>query len=114
MIFWPHEDGGLQWRSNHNRKKAGIASPDITTMEVIVDGYPALSDLNSPLQEDTMNKKFLTASTIILFLVLFNVGYVFHELLMGDWFRVQEAAIARENYIIPYIAIAFELSSEPV
>lgn len=54
-----------------------------------------------------MNKKFLTISTIILFLVLFNVGYVFHELIMGDWFRVQEAAIARENYVIPYIAIAF-------
>lgn len=54
-----------------------------------------------------MNKKFLIASTAILFLVLFNVGYVFHELVMGDWFRVQEAAIAREQFIIPLIAIAF-------
>jgi hypothetical protein len=54
-----------------------------------------------------MSKKFLTASTAILFLVLFNVGYVFHELLMGDWFRIHEAAIARENFIIPLIAIAF-------
>ena len=54
-----------------------------------------------------MNNKYLTASTVILFLVLFNVGYVFHELIMGDWFHIQEAAIARENFIIPYIAIAF-------
>jgi hypothetical protein len=54
-----------------------------------------------------MNKKFLVGSTAILFLVLFNVGYVFHEVLMGDWFRVEEAAIAREHFIIPFIAIAF-------
>jgi hypothetical protein len=54
-----------------------------------------------------MSKKFLIASTAILFLVLFNVGYVFHEPLMGEWFRVQESAIARDQFIIPLIAIAF-------
>ena len=54
-----------------------------------------------------MSKKFLTASTIILFLVLFNIGYVFHELVMGDWFRIHEAAIARAEFIIPLIATAF-------
>jgi hypothetical protein len=54
-----------------------------------------------------MSKKFLAASTAILFIVLFNVGYVFHEPLMGEWFHHQEAAIARDAFIIPFIAIAF-------
>ena len=54
-----------------------------------------------------MNNKFLIASTSILFIVLFNLGYVFHDLLMGDWLHTNEAAIAREHFIIPLIAIAF-------
>ena len=54
-----------------------------------------------------MNKKFLIYSTLILFAVLFNVGYVFHEPLMGAWFHEQEASIARQDFIIPFIAIAF-------
>jgi hypothetical protein len=54
-----------------------------------------------------MNKKFLTASTAIMFLVLFNLGYVFHEPLMGEWFKIQEAGISREDFIIPLIALAF-------
>ena len=58
-----------------------------------------------------MNSKFLIASTVILFIVLFNVGYLFHEVLMGDWFRVQEAALAREHFIIPFIALAFAVYS---
>jgi hypothetical protein len=55
----------------------------------------------------TMNRKFLTAATLSLFLVLFNAGYVFHELLLGEWLRAHEAAIAREEFIIPLIALAF-------
>ena len=54
-----------------------------------------------------MNHKFLAASTACLFIVLFNVGYVFHEPLLGEWLQSQEAAIAREQFIIPLIAIAF-------
>lgn len=54
-----------------------------------------------------MSKKFVIVSTAILFLVLFNVGFVFHEPLMGAWFHQQEAAIVRENFIIPLIAIAY-------
>jgi hypothetical protein len=54
-----------------------------------------------------MSKKFLAASTTILFLVLFNVGYIFHEPLMGEWFHIQESSIARDQFIIPFIAIAF-------
>lgn len=54
-----------------------------------------------------MNKKFFAIASIVLFLVLFNLGYVFHEPLMGAWFQRQEAAIAREQFIIPLIAVAF-------
>lgn len=54
-----------------------------------------------------MSKKFVIISTAILFLVLFNVGFVFHEPLMGAWFHQQEASIARENFIIPFIALAY-------
>ena len=51
--------------------------------------------------------KFFVTASAALFLVLFNLGYVFHEPLMGAWFQQQEAAIAREAFIIPLIAVAF-------
>ena len=54
-----------------------------------------------------MSKKFVAISTAALFIVLFNVAFVFHEPLMGAWFHQQEAAIVRENFIIPYIALAY-------
>jgi len=54
-----------------------------------------------------MSKKFVAISTAALFIVLFNVGFVFHEPLMGTWFHQQEAAIVRDNFIIPYIALAY-------
>ena len=54
-----------------------------------------------------MNRKFFAIAAVTLFLVLFNVGFVFHEPLMGAWFHEQEAAIAREPFIIPLIALAF-------
>lgn len=54
-----------------------------------------------------MSKKFVVISTAVLFIVLFNVGFVFHEPFMGDWFRQQEASIVRDHYIIPLIALAY-------
>jgi hypothetical protein len=54
-----------------------------------------------------MNRKFVVIAAVTLFLVLFNLGYVFHDLLMGAWLHEQEAAIAREEFIIPLIAAAF-------
>jgi hypothetical protein len=51
--------------------------------------------------------KFFWSAAAAEFLVLFNVGYVFHEPLMGAWFQQQEAAIARQEFIIPLIAAAF-------
>jgi hypothetical protein len=54
-----------------------------------------------------MSRKFVVISTAILFVVLFNVGFVFHEPFMGDWFRQQEASIVRDHYIIPFIALAY-------
>lgn len=54
-----------------------------------------------------MGTRFFWIAWAALFLVLFNVGYVFHEPLAGAWFQQQEAAIARAHFIIPLIAIAF-------
>ncbi len=50
-------------------------------------------------------KTFLIAAAVIFF-VTFNLGYVFHDLLLGDWFHAREP-FAREHFIIPYIALAF-------
>lgn len=54
-----------------------------------------------------MDKRYFTIASAAVFLVLFNLGYVFHEPLFGAWFQQQEAAIARESFIIPLIALAF-------
>ena len=54
-----------------------------------------------------MNRKFFIIATIAVFIVLFNLGYIFHDLLLGDWFHTYEANIAREHFIIPLIAVAF-------
>jgi len=51
--------------------------------------------------------KFFWSAAAAVFLVLFNMGYVFHEPLMGAWFQQREAAIAREQFIIPLIGVAF-------
>ena len=50
-------------------------------------------------------KRFLVSSAAIFF-VIFNLGYVFHDLLFGAWFHEQQP-FAREHYVIPYIALAF-------
>jgi hypothetical protein len=54
-----------------------------------------------------MNRTFVAVASVALFLMLFNVGYVFHDLLMGPWLHEREAAIARDEFIIPLIAVAF-------
>ena len=51
--------------------------------------------------------RFFVAATVAVFLATFNLGYVFHELVMGAWFQEQEHLIAREKFIIPAIALAF-------
>lgn len=51
-------------------------------------------------------RKRFWITTAATFVVLFNVGYVFHDLLFGEWFHSQQP-YAREHYIVPYIALAF-------
>lgn len=57
-----------------------------------------------------MKKYYLVGSTV-LFLVVFNVGFVFHDIVFGEWFHSKLEAIAREEYIVPLIALAFVLYS---
>jgi hypothetical protein len=54
-------------------------------------------------------KKYFLIGIPITFAVIFNLGYVFHDLLMGSWLHEKEAAISREHYIIPVIALVFFL-----
>ena len=51
-------------------------------------------------------KKYLY-SWLSAFLVIFNLGYVFHEILARDFFVKNIGEISRESYIIPYIALSF-------
>ncbi len=43
------------------------------------------------------------------FIVIFNLGYVFHEIIMGDFFKATIGSLQRDAYIIPLIAVAFVL-----
>ncbi len=52
-------------------------------------------------------KKYMLIGGVLTFLVIFNLGYVFHELVMGDFFKRTIGPIQREVYIIPVIALAF-------
>ena len=54
-------------------------------------------------------KKYYVAGGLITFFIIFNLGYVFHELIMGDFFKAQIGAIQRDAYIIPLIAFSFIL-----
>lgn len=51
-------------------------------------------------------KKYILPS-LASFVVIFNLGYVFHEIIVFDYFKTHIGAISRENYIIPLIALAF-------
>ena len=53
------------------------------------------------------SRKFSIIATAIVFIVLFNMGYVFHDLTLGPWFHEQEHEIAREEFIVPLIGLAF-------
>jgi hypothetical protein len=50
--------------------------------------------------------KTLLLAAFAVFVALFNLGYVFHDLLFGAWFH-EHIPFSREHYVIPYIAIAF-------
>ncbi len=52
------------------------------------------------------SRSTLLLAAFAVFFVQFNLGYVFHDLLLGDWFHAQ-IPFAREEYVIPYIALAF-------
>ncbi len=52
-------------------------------------------------------KKYYLLGGVVTFIIIFNLGYVFHEIIMGDFFREHIGVIQRESYIIPLIAIAF-------
>ena len=53
----------------------------------------------------TNTKQFaITAGGI--FMVTFNLGYVFHDVLFGPWFHEMQP-FSREHYIVPLIAAAF-------
>src|SRR5260221_99542 len=54
-------------------------------------------------------KKYFLIGGPVTFAVIFNLGYVFHEIIMGDFFKRHIGAIQRESYIIPLIALAFTL-----
>jgi hypothetical protein len=56
--------------------------------------------------KNTMKRYYLIGGTVT-FIVIFNLGYVFHELLMGQFFKDTIGPISREQYIIPVIALAF-------
>ena len=52
-------------------------------------------------------KKYYLLGIPVTFLVVFNLGYVFHDILLGAWLHEKEALVSREAYIIPAIALAF-------
>lgn len=52
------------------------------------------------------NPKNMLIAAFAVFMVLFNLGYVFHDVLFGAWFH-DHIPFSREHYVIPYIAIAF-------
>ena len=54
-----------------------------------------------------MNKR-LVLGGVVAFLVTFNLGYVFHEILAADFLKASfGAGVQREVYVIPVIALAF-------
>jgi hypothetical protein len=54
-------------------------------------------------------KRYFLIGGLVTFVVIFNLGYVFHEVIIGSFFREHLGAIQRETYIIPLIALAFIL-----
>jgi len=56
-------------------------------------------------------KKYYLVGVPVTFIIVFNLGYVFHDILLGEWLHSKEADITREEYIIPAIALVFFLYS---
>jgi hypothetical protein len=54
-------------------------------------------------------KKYFIIGGLVAFVVIFNLGYLFHEILMGDFFRENIGHLQREEYILPLIAFTFVL-----
>jgi hypothetical protein len=54
-------------------------------------------------------KKYFLIGGGITFVIIFNLGYVFHEIIMGKFFKEYIGDIQRDSYIIPLIALAFIL-----
>ncbi|MGC4038530.1 MAG: hypothetical protein QM764_21385 [Chitinophagaceae bacterium] len=54
-------------------------------------------------------KRYFFLGGLTSFVIIFNLGYVFHEMVMGDFFQRNIGPIQRETYIIPVIALAFIL-----
>ncbi len=54
-------------------------------------------------------KKYYIFGGLTAFVVIFNLGYVFHEIIAGKFFKETIGPIQREEYIIPLIALAFVL-----
>ena len=54
-------------------------------------------------------KKYYLVGGFVTFAVIFNLGYVFHEIILGTFFREHIGTLQRDAYIIPLIALAFLL-----
>jgi hypothetical protein len=56
-----------------------------------------------------MNRR-LVLGAVVAFVVIFNLGYVFHEIVAGPFFKASFGpGVQRSAYIIPVIALAFAL-----
>jgi len=56
-----------------------------------------------------MNKR-LVVGAVVAFAVIFNLGYLFHEVLAAPFFKASFGpGVQRTAYIIPVIALAFAL-----
>jgi hypothetical protein len=54
-----------------------------------------------------MNRR-LVVGAVVAFAVIFNLGYVFHEVALADFFRANFGpGVQRDHYVIPVIAAAF-------
>ena len=52
----------------------------------------------------------LVAGAALAFVVIFNLGYVFHEVLAADFFKTSFApGMQRAEYLVPVIALAFAI-----
>ncbi|MEM7367712.1 MAG: hypothetical protein AAF587_03855 [Bacteroidota bacterium] len=54
-------------------------------------------------------QRYLVIGSITAFVIFFNLGYVFHDLIFGNWFHERIGHITREHYLIPVIGIAYFL-----